>query len=42
MHAHDHDHRLEGDRKLLIAATALIAPLMVGKIPSGIVAGSLR
>jgi len=24
MHAHDHDHRLEGDRKLLVAALALM------------------
>ena len=41
MHAHDHDHRMEGDRKLLIAALALIAALMVGEIVTGIVAGSL-
>ena len=41
MHAHDHDHRLEGDRKLLVAALALIAALMVGEIVTGIVAGSL-
>jgi cobalt-zinc-cadmium efflux system protein len=41
MHAHDHDHRLEGDRKLLIAALALIAALMVGEIVTGIIAGSL-
>jgi cobalt-zinc-cadmium efflux system protein len=41
VHAHDHDHRLEGDRKLLIAALALIAALMVGEIVAGIVAGSL-
>jgi cobalt-zinc-cadmium efflux system protein len=41
MHAHDHDHRLEGDRRLLIAALALIAALMVGEIVTGIVAGSL-
>lgn len=41
MHAHDHDHRLAGDRKLLIAALVLIAALMVGEIVTGIVAGSL-
>ena len=41
MHAHDHDHRMEGDRKLLIAALALIAALMVGEIVTGMVAGSL-
>jgi cobalt-zinc-cadmium efflux system protein len=41
MHAHDHDHRLEGDRRLLIAALALIATLMVGEIVAGILAGSL-
>jgi cobalt-zinc-cadmium efflux system protein len=41
MHAHDHDHRLTGDRKLLVGALALIAGLMVGEIVTGIVAGSL-
>jgi cobalt-zinc-cadmium efflux system protein len=41
MHAHDHTHRLEGDRKLLIGALALIAGLMIGEIVAGIVAGSL-
>jgi cobalt-zinc-cadmium efflux system protein len=41
VHAHDHDHRLEGDRRLLIAALALIAALMVGEIVAGLVAGSL-
>ena len=41
MHAHDHDHRLEGDRKLLVAALALIAALMVAEVVTGIVAGSL-
>ena len=41
MHAHDHDHRLEGDRKLLVAALALIAALMVAEIVTGIIAGSL-
>jgi cobalt-zinc-cadmium efflux system protein len=41
MHAHDHDHRLTGDRRLLIGALALIAGLMVGEIVTGIVAGSL-
>jgi cobalt-zinc-cadmium efflux system protein len=41
MHAHDHDHRREGDRKLLLAALALIAALMVGELVTGIVAGSL-
>jgi Co/Zn/Cd efflux system component len=32
---------MEGDRKLLIAALALIAALMVGEIVTGMVAGSL-
>jgi hypothetical protein len=41
MHAHDHTHRLEGDRRLLIAALALIAGLMIGEIVAGILAGSL-
>jgi cobalt-zinc-cadmium efflux system protein len=41
MHAHDHDHRLTGDRKLLVGALALIGGLMVGEIVTGIVAGSL-
>jgi len=41
VHAHDHDHPMEGDRKLLIAALALIAALMVGEIVTGMVAGSL-
>jgi cobalt-zinc-cadmium efflux system protein len=41
MHGHTHDHRLAGDRKLLIGALALIAGLMLGEIVAGIVAGSL-
>jgi cobalt-zinc-cadmium efflux system protein len=41
VHAHDHTHRLEGDRKLLIGALVLIAGLMVGEIVAGILAGSL-
>jgi cobalt-zinc-cadmium efflux system protein len=41
MHAHDHDHRLTGDRRLLIGALALIAGLMIGEIVTGIIAGSL-
>ena len=41
MHSHDHVHRREGDRKLLIGALALIAGLMVAEIVAGILAGSL-
>ncbi|MGE5274656.1 MAG: cation diffusion facilitator family transporter [Verrucomicrobiota bacterium] len=41
MHAHDHAHRVEGDRKLLIGALALIVGLMVVEIVAGILAGSL-
>jgi cobalt-zinc-cadmium efflux system protein len=41
VHPHDHAHRLEGDRKLLIGALALIAGLMIGEIVAGILAGSL-
>ncbi|MGZ4335422.1 MAG: cation diffusion facilitator family transporter [Gaiellaceae bacterium] len=41
MHAHDHAHRREGDRRLLIGALALIAALMVAEIVAGILAGSL-
>ena len=41
MHAHDHTHRLEGDRRLLIGALSLIAGLMAGEIVAGILAGSL-
>ena len=41
MHSHDHAHRQEGDRKLLIGALALIAGLMAAEIVAGILAGSL-
>jgi cobalt-zinc-cadmium efflux system protein len=41
MHAHDHDHHLEGDRRLLTGALALIAALMVGEIVAGVLAGSV-
>jgi len=41
VHSHDHVHRREGDRKLLIGALALIAGLMVAEIVAGILAGSL-
>ena len=41
MHDHAHEARLQGDRRLLIGALALIACLMVAEIVAGIVAGSL-
>jgi cobalt-zinc-cadmium efflux system protein len=41
VHSHNHGHRLEADRKLLIGALVLIVALMVGEIVAGILAGSL-
>ncbi len=41
MHAHDHAHRVEGDRRLLGGALVLIAGLMVAELVLGLVAGSL-
>jgi cobalt-zinc-cadmium efflux system protein len=41
VHSHDHLHRREGDRRLLIGALALIAGLMAAEIVAGILAGSL-
>jgi cobalt-zinc-cadmium efflux system protein len=39
--AHDHDHRLIGDRRALTAALVLVAGLMAGEIAAGLVANSL-
>jgi cobalt-zinc-cadmium efflux system protein len=41
MHAHGHEHRLEGDRRLLAGALALIAGLMLGEVAAGVLAGSV-
>ena len=41
MHGHEHATRLDADRRLLLAALALIAALMAGEIVAGILAGSL-
>ena len=38
---HAHDHRLEGDRRVLGAALALLAALLVVEVAAGIVADSL-
>jgi cobalt-zinc-cadmium efflux system protein len=39
--AHDHDHRLIGDRRALTIALVLVVGLMAGEIAAGIVANSL-
>jgi cobalt-zinc-cadmium efflux system protein len=41
MHAHDHEARPAGDRRLLAGALALIAALMAGEVVAGILADSL-
>jgi cobalt-zinc-cadmium efflux system protein len=39
--AHDHDHRLIGDRRALTVALVLVAGLMSGEIAAGLIANSL-
>jgi len=41
VHTHDHEHRVDADRRLLLGALCLIAGLMVVELVAGILADSL-
>jgi cobalt-zinc-cadmium efflux system protein len=41
VHHHDHEHRLEGDRRALTIALALVASIMAAEIAAGVVGHSL-
>jgi len=41
VHAHDHDHRLTGDRRALTVALVLVASVMVAEVVAGMLGDSL-